>query len=179
MEAGSAEAVNMPPPEIIEVEDRQDMHLRLAMTNEIAPLFEAVFSGQDVPRQQKIDEAIEATASGKRIQYQIIVGNDGEDTVVGSVVLYGKNVQEATAELSYYAAEEFRGNGYVTDAAKRIVRFGFEEWGLDRVFLEINPENTKSEAVAGRLGAVLTEKTSEDVVGSHKFPYRIWEIDKP
>ncbi len=179
MGGGSAELAGIEPPETMEIKGRQDVHLRLAQQDEIAPLFEATFSEETaVSRRQKVDEAVEGGANGTRVQYQIIVDSQGEAAVAGAVVLYDKNTDEATAGLSYYVGKAFRGHGYVTDAAKQIIEFGFEEWGLDRIFLEINAGNAKSEAVAARIGAVLTDKTSEDVVGGHKFPYRIWEINK-
>lgn len=169
-----ADNPNILAPQTMEVERRPDLHLRLATADEIAPLFEAAYPVRDILEQQ-IDEAIKNTARGSRVQYQIIT----QDSVVGSVVLSDMNMEEATAELSYYVAEEFRGNSYAADAAARIVEFGFQERGLHRIVLEISPENTQSELVAKQLGAVLTEKTSEDMVNGREFPYRIWEIERP
>ncbi len=44
------------------------------------------------------------------------------------------------------------GTGYATEAGERAVRYGFEELGEDVLFSVILPENTRSQAVARRLG---------------------------
>jgi len=44
------------------------------------------------------------------------------------------------------------GHGYATEAGARAVRFGFEALGEDTLYSTILPENTRSAAVATRLG---------------------------
>jgi ribosomal-protein-alanine N-acetyltransferase len=44
------------------------------------------------------------------------------------------------------------GEGYATEAGDRAVRYGFDEVGEDTLYSVILPENTRSQAVARRLG---------------------------
>jgi ribosomal-protein-alanine N-acetyltransferase len=68
------------------------------------------------------------------------------------------------------------GLGYATEAGARAVRFGFEELGEDALYSVILPGNSRSEAVARRLGLL----PGEERVLPH-FPsvaHRIWRLER-
>ena len=48
--------------------------------------------------------------------------------------------------------ERVRGRGYATDAARAILRYGFETLGLHRVIANCQPENVASWRVMEKLG---------------------------
>jgi RimJ/RimL family protein N-acetyltransferase len=55
-------------------------------------------------------------------------------------------------ELGYALGEAFWGQGYATETARAVVRYGFEHTQLDRIFAVVVPENTPSWRVLTRLG---------------------------
>lgn len=55
-------------------------------------------------------------------------------------------------EIGYWLRRGETGQGYATEASAALVRTAFEIDGLDRVEIRVDPENTKSAAVAERLG---------------------------
>ena len=59
-----------------------------------------------------------------------------------------------SATLGYGLAPEALGNGYMTEAARRIVDIAFTDLRLHRVEVNIMPRNAKSLAVAERAGFV-------------------------
>jgi [ribosomal protein S5]-alanine N-acetyltransferase len=56
------------------------------------------------------------------------------------------------AKLGYAIAHGHWGNGYVTDAARGLIRFGFEALHLQRISAAIGPDNSASIAVVTRIG---------------------------
>lgn len=59
------------------------------------------------------------------------------------------------AEAGYFVAPEARGRTVAARALRLLTAASFERWGLQRVELHIDPENDRSQAVAGRAGYVL------------------------
>lgn len=59
------------------------------------------------------------------------------------------------AEIGYGLLPAFHGKGYVTEAAVRSLQFAYGELGWKTAISFIDAENTPSEAVAKRLGAVM------------------------
>ncbi len=57
-------------------------------------------------------------------------------------------------EVGYSLAEEFWGQGYMTEAVKEVLRYVFEEKGLDIVAITANPANTRSLRVIEKCGFV-------------------------
>lgn len=54
--------------------------------------------------------------------------------------------------LAYLLRKEFWGAGYATEAARRLLEFGFVEVGLETIEALVRPENKPSVRVVNRLG---------------------------
>ena len=61
---------------------------------------------------------------------------------------------EGAVELGYFILERFWGQGLVTEAARRVVRFTFEEAGVSRIRIGCYRANAGSERIMVKLGAV-------------------------
>jgi RimJ/RimL family protein N-acetyltransferase len=57
-------------------------------------------------------------------------------------------------EVGYHLLPEARGRGYATEAARAVVEWAAAH-GVDHLVALIRPDNTASQAVAGRLGLEL------------------------
>jgi [ribosomal protein S5]-alanine N-acetyltransferase len=77
----------------------------------------------------------------------------GEDVPVGNVNLVRFSDDGLSAALGYWLVPAARGEGLATAAARLLCRWGFEELGLERIELLVEPENEPSRRVADRLGA--------------------------
>jgi RimJ/RimL family protein N-acetyltransferase len=69
------------------------------------------------------------------------------------------------------------GRGYATEAGRAAVDYAFGVLGLDEVFSMILPENTRSAAVAQRLGFTLAE--TRDFSHSRVNPHGVWRLPNP
>ncbi len=71
-------------------------------------------------------------------------------------------LEESGIEIGWRLAPQFWGKGYVTEAAVRILEFGFNELQLDEIISFAVNENQKSFAVMERLGFTRDESKDFD-----------------
>lgn len=71
---------------------------------------------------------------------------------VGGSGFHAINWNYKFTEIGYWLAEKHNGKGIVTRTCRKLIDFAFEELGLNRMVLKCVPENTKSIAIAERLG---------------------------
>lgn len=75
---------------------------------------------------------------------------------IGSIGLMPENaVIRFTAELGYWLAEPFWGNGIMTEAVSALSEYAFEELGLRRIFAEPYTTNAASARVLEKSGFIL------------------------
>ena len=55
-------------------------------------------------------------------------------------------------EMGYSMSEDHWGNGYMTEAARRLIRFGFEELGLRVLSIRTRENNHRSQRVIAKCG---------------------------
>lgn len=86
----------------------------------------------------------------RRLRWAITLREGG--TPVGSAGYYRFMPEHRRAEITYELRESASGNGYMTEAVRAIVRFGFERLGLHSIEAGIDPRNHASIAVVERIG---------------------------
>jgi RimJ/RimL family protein N-acetyltransferase len=79
-------------------------------------------------------------------------------------------------EVGWMLDPDSWGAGYATEAAARAVRYGFDELGEEALFSVILPENTRSAAVARRLGYQPGEERR--LSNFPQLPHVIWRLDR-
>jgi ribosomal-protein-serine acetyltransferase len=60
-----------------------------------------------------------------------------------------------TTTLSYWLDAQLQGKGIMTNSCRAFVAHAFNAWKLNRITIECAPENTRSRAIAERLGFTL------------------------
>jgi ribosomal-protein-alanine N-acetyltransferase len=96
-----------------------------------------------------IDGAVQRAQDKPRSEYYLAVtAENGELVGFARLALTGTRA----AKLGYAIRADSWGKGYASDAAQRIIAFGFDELRLHRVSAAIGPDNAASIAVANRLG---------------------------
>ena len=82
---------------------------------------------------------------------------EAEGRAVGSIALCrGGDVYVRTAELGYWLAEDYWGQGIMTQAVRQICREGFEQWDdLVRIYAEPYARNAPSRRVLEKAGFAL------------------------
>ena len=77
-----------------------------------------------------------------------------ENTIIGTIALE-KDIRRAgvnSREMGYSLGEEYWGKGYMTEAAKAVIDYGFEELNLVVLAICTGPQNKRSQRVIEKCG---------------------------
>ena len=72
--------------------------------------------------------------------------------VIGSCGFHNWDAKHERAELGYSLHEMYRKKGFMTDAIRRIIEFGFNEMKLHKVYGRITPGHNASIRILGKFG---------------------------
>ncbi|MEV6560352.1 GNAT family N-acetyltransferase [Nocardia sp. NPDC051756] len=72
--------------------------------------------------------------------------------LLGDVVLFWRDAESRSGEIGYVFSPSVAGRGYATEAARALLRLGFEQLSLHRIIARIDARNDASARVLSRLG---------------------------
>jgi len=72
--------------------------------------------------------------------------------LIGSCGFVSQAPERKSAEIGYWLGKPYWGKGYAVEAARALVRFGFEQMGLERVEAKCFLENRAGQHVIEKLG---------------------------
>ena len=93
---------------------------------------------------------IALTEEGDKIVLAVEHTQSGQ--LIGEVSFIWRSVVDGQAEIGYIIDPASQGQGYATEAANALLRFGFETVGLHRIYARCDPRNDASWHVMERLG---------------------------
>ncbi|MFA6133076.1 MAG: GNAT family N-acetyltransferase [Phycisphaerae bacterium] len=93
----------------------------------------------------------------------------GGGQLVGSIGLMGFGADHKRGELGYWVGKEYWGNGYCSEAAREVVRYGFVQLGLGRVFAHHLTRNPASGRVMQKIGMKHEGTLRQHVVIRNRF----------
>src|SRR5438552_6553752 len=76
----------------------------------------------------------------------------GTDTFVASVGMFAFNWSVVKLEIGYWIRTRYSGQGYMTEAARAVMKLGFDFFCAQRIEIRCDERNIKSARVAERLG---------------------------
>ncbi len=89
---------------------------------------------------------------------------------VGSIGLHlQSDILRKNAEIGYWLAEEHWGKGIVPDAIKQIVKYGFENLDIVRIFARIYGTNIPSQKVVEKCHFKLEGKYEKTIFKNNEF----------
>ncbi|WP_434450860.1 GNAT family N-acetyltransferase [Lentzea sp. E54] len=92
----------------------------------------------------------ELTSDGQRLSLAVHLPEAGK--VIGGVVLKWLSEKDRQGEIGYTLNPGFEGHGYATEAARAMLKLGFEDLGLHRIIAQCDPRNEPSWRLMERLG---------------------------
>lgn len=75
-----------------------------------------------------------------------------DDRLIGSCGFVAHKTEQRSAEIGYWLGKPYWGKGYAVEAARALVRFGFEQMDLERVEAKCFVENRAGQRVIEKLG---------------------------
>ena len=126
--------------------------------------------------QRFVRESVAAWAERRAYDFTIRPITDVNQHI-GNVSVWHTSVQNDIGEVGYWIRSDETGHGYGAEATTRAVQIGFEEMGLHKVQLRIAVGNTRSEAIAQRLGFTLEGTLRDEVkVGDRWLDHTVWSL---
>jgi RimJ/RimL family protein N-acetyltransferase len=108
---------------------------------------------------------LDQQADSPRWKWQLVIVSEepyeGAGELAGNVGLRLDAPGALTGNIGYELDPELWGHGYATEAAEEMLRFGFEELGLHRIWSWCIADNTASRRVLERLGMRLEGQQRE------------------
>jgi RimJ/RimL family protein N-acetyltransferase len=97
--------------------------------------------------------------------------------LVGGVMFVEFNAAAGTCGIGCWLEPGAEGHGYATTACRELLRWAFEVRGLHRVEWQCRADNTRSSAVAARLGMTLEGLLREAWLNSGVFhDMQVWSL---
>lgn len=107
-----------------------------------------------------------------RTRFQLAVTLKDGGRLIGNAGIRLGSAGSHEAEIGYELAPEEWGHGYATEAARAIVRFGFEELGLHRIGAWTVADNTASARVLEKVGMTVEGRLRD----YQRFKGRYWDV---
>ncbi len=104
-----------------------------------------------------------------RGKFELAITLKDKDIPIGGCGLRVESFLHKKADIGYIINRKYWGNGYATEASRRLILLGFKELGLHRIFATCDVKNTASIRVLEKLGM-----TREALFREDYFIHRKW-----
>jgi RimJ/RimL family protein N-acetyltransferase len=79
------------------------------------------------------------------------------------------DIQRRNAELGYWLAEPFWGNGIITKAVRQMTEYGFKTFDIDRIFARPFGTNLASQRVLEKAGFILEARLTNTLFKNGEY----------
>lgn len=104
----------------------------------------------DPPTKESTKKFVESIIESFKNHFIIVDKKTG--MVIGDICLGIKEKHPHSASFGYGLNPAYWGKGYMTEALRVVLKFGFEELKLKRIYGTLNPANKSSEKVMKKCG---------------------------
>ena len=116
-------------------------YLRYNTSHQCTELDARAFVGRFVAQQEQ-----------PRTKFQLAIVLPEDRRLIGNCGLRMNDLSSREGNIGYELDPRYWGQGYATEAAREMLRFGFEENRLHRIWAECVPENIGSARVLEKIG---------------------------
>jgi ribosomal-protein-alanine N-acetyltransferase len=99
-----------------------------------------------------VQRAIEAQREQPRKNYQLAIVLKDDGRLIGGCGIHVSDPNNREGWIGYCLSRHFWRHGYATETAKALLRFGFDQLSLHRIFALCEPENLASAHVLKKAG---------------------------
>lgn len=96
-------------------------------------------------------------------KYPFAVTIESTKALIGTMTIRMDKVHHK-GELAYWIGKAYWGNGYATEAAKRMISYGFSELNLNRIWAPIMSKNKASCKVMEKVGMTYEGTLKQDIL---------------
>ena len=88
-------------------------------------------------------------------------------TLIGSCGFVSQAPERKAAEIGYWIGKPYWGQGYAVEAARALIRFGFEQMGLERIEAKCFLANRAGQRVIERLAMKFEATDRSELIKGH------------
>lgn len=99
-----------------------------------------------------IQKSIASKSEQPRTDFTFAVILKSENKLIGSCGIYMSNSDQREGFIGYIFSRSFWGEGYATETAAALIKFGFNVLKLHRIFSTCDPQNLVSAHVLEKVG---------------------------
>lgn len=99
-----------------------------------------------------LNESIALNSKNPRLDYELAMILKEGNILVGGGGIHVSNRENNEGWIGYCYNKNYWGKGFATEAAQALVKFGFEELQLNRIFATTAPGNQGSQNVLKKVG---------------------------
>ncbi len=115
----------------------------------------ASYMRDNFPHPYRLSDAKFFIAQANLPDEKVIRGIDLNGEIIGAIGLHPQaDIYRQNTEIGYWIGEEHWGNGYATEAVRKILPLALENQNMQRLFAKIFEHNLGSLAVVRKLGFV-------------------------
>lgn len=128
----------------------------------------------NIPHPYPKDGAIKFIKQTKELMkkgksYELAIQIESTKKVVGVISLMKVDRRHKNAELGYWVAKKFWNRGIATEAASKVMDFGFQVLNLEKIYAKCFHNNEASRKVMEKIGMKLEGKFCHEVFKENKF----------
>jgi RimJ/RimL family protein N-acetyltransferase len=114
--------------------------------------FEPMSREQIAERVQTDWQRTELAEPQQALTLVVVESASASASVIGDIMLRWHSAEDQHAEIGYVFNPTVAGRGFATEAARELLRMGFEEFGLHRMSAQLDARNDPSARLLQRLG---------------------------
>ncbi|HSL30739.1 MAG TPA: GNAT family protein [Anaerolineales bacterium] len=122
--------------------------------------------------QEFVDWFLKQQKQQPRIKFQLAIILKSNNLLIGNCGVRMDKAGAVQADIGYELDSQYWHKGYATEAAHAIVDFGFERFGVHRVWADCVADNTGSAHVLEKLGMKLEGRLREN----QYYKARWWDM---
>jgi len=105
-----------------------------------------------------------------RKNYELGITLPSENKLIGGCGIRVTSSGNSVANIGYCLNRNYWGNGFASEAAYGLLKFGFEELNIHRIYAICDPENVGSQRVLEKIGMAYEGHLRQNVVihGEHR-----------
>ncbi|MET3729547.1 RimJ/RimL family protein N-acetyltransferase [Fictibacillus halophilus] len=111
-----------------------------------------------------VNEVINDAKKKPRIRYAFAVVEKQSNMLIGGGEIQITSLTNRVGEIGYVIHPDYWGKGFATETGRLLLKFGFENLQLHRIFATCDPRNQASEKVLKKLDMKLEGKMRETIL---------------
>lgn len=130
-------------------------------------ILNSLFSYRMITVQEHLNWYKNNLNNDNRIDLMICKKDDNKS--IGTVNLANIDYKNQKAEFGIIIAESFWNNGYAYESSDRFINYSFNQFNLNKIYLEVLKENTAAINLYEKLGFIEAGTLKEDIFKNGKF----------